>query len=142
MSSIKVKKGLIFAGCSFTWGQGLYFYSKMSNLDYTNPNSYSISKVTNSHKRYKDVLRFPRLVANHFETFEIVKLINGGCDDHSISFIDELFEGKSDTRTFDNEISHIIFQTSELTRNQFNFNFKVSIIRNFWTLKMKYYING
>jgi hypothetical protein len=123
MSSSKIKKGMIFAGCSFTWGQGLYFYSKMLNLDYSNPNSFSKCKVTYAHNRYKDVLRFPRLVANHFETFEVVKQINGGCDDHSINFIDSVFDGQYNYKINYNEISHIIFQTSELTRNLFCFNY-------------------
>lgn len=124
MSLNRVKKGMVFAGCSFTWGQGLYFYSKMSTIDYSNPNSYSVSKVTNAHKRYKDVLRFPRLVANHFETFEVVKQNNGGSDDHSIDFLNHLFDSKMDTKMYDDEISHIIFQTSELIRNQFHFTYK------------------
>ena len=25
-------KGILFGGCSFTWGQGLYFYSNLPNL--------------------------------------------------------------------------------------------------------------
>lgn len=25
-------KGILFGGCSFTWGQGLYFYSDLPNL--------------------------------------------------------------------------------------------------------------
>lgn len=124
MSLNKVKKGMVFAGCSFTWGQGLYFYSKMSTLDYANPNAYSKCKVTNAHKIYKDTLRFPRLVANHFDTFEVVKQENGGGDDLSIDFINRLFGGKMEMKMFDNEINHIIFQTSELIRNYFYFNHK------------------
>ena len=27
-------KGIIFGGCSFTWGQGLYFYSDLVDLKY------------------------------------------------------------------------------------------------------------
>ena len=72
MSLSNVKKGMVFAGCSFTWGQGLYFYSNMPNLDYENANFYPSCKITDAHIRYKDAIRFPRLVANHFETFEIV----------------------------------------------------------------------
>jgi hypothetical protein len=123
MSLSKPIKGMVFAGCSFTWGQGLYFYSKMSTLDYSNTNSFSISKVTNAHKRYKDVLRFPRLVANHFETFEIVKHENGGSDEQSIKFINNAFDNVYQVKIDYDEISHIIFQTSELTRNLFYFNY-------------------
>jgi hypothetical protein len=123
MSSSKVKKGLVFAGCSFTWGQGLYFYSNMPTLDYTNTNSFSTSKINNAHKKYMEALRFPRLVANHFETFEIVKQTNGGSDDRSIEFIEQVFNGQQNVKMNYNEISHIIFQTSDLTRNFFYFNY-------------------
>ena len=27
-------KGILFGGCSFTWGQGLYFYSDLNRLTY------------------------------------------------------------------------------------------------------------
>lgn len=116
MSLNKVTKGIVFAGCSFTWGQGLYYYSNMPTLDLTCANTFTPDKITLSHIKYKDTLRFPRLVSNHFNTFEIVKDYNGGCDDDSIEFINTIF----DNVKYD-EISHIIFQTSELSRNTFSF---------------------
>jgi hypothetical protein len=124
MSLSNIKRGMVFAGCSYTWGQGLYFYSNMPNLDYTNANLFTSSKITNAHIRYKDAIRFPRLVANHFETFEIVKPENGGSDEDSINFINNVFELKINKVPYDKEISHIIFQTSDLNRNQFHFNYK------------------
>ena len=124
MSLSNVKKGMVFAGCSFTWGQGLYFYSNMPNLDYENANFYPSCKITDAHIRYKDAIRFPRLVANHFETFEIVKPENGGSDEQSIDFINNIFELKVDKIPYDKEISHIIFQTSDINRNHFNFNYE------------------
>lgn len=123
MSSTNIKKGMVFVGCSFTWGQGLYFYSKMPNINYINPNAYSPQKITYAHSRYKDVLRFPRLVANHFETFEVVRPDNGGSDERSIDFINTLFDGFHNIKLKYEEVSHIIFQTSDLTRNSFHFNY-------------------
>jgi hypothetical protein len=122
MSLNKIKGGMVFAGCSFTWGQGLYFYSNMPTLDYSNTNSFSMFKIHNAHIKYMETLRFPRLVANHFETFEIVNRENGGSDDCSIEFIERTFSGPHNVKMNYNEISHIIFQTSDLTRNSFNFN--------------------
>jgi hypothetical protein len=57
-------KGIIFAGCSFTWGQGLYFYSDLPNVIPQSDNDFHPSKVTDAHVKYKDTLRYPRLVAN------------------------------------------------------------------------------
>lgn len=40
-------KGVLFGGCSFTWGQGLYFYSDLPNL--YNPKSiykFEVHKIT------------------------------------------------------------------------------------------------
>ena len=65
-----MKKGIVFAGCSFTWGQGLYYYSKMETLKEPAPEQYEHKLVTDAHKRFMATLRFPRLVANHFKTFE------------------------------------------------------------------------
>ena len=41
----KVTKGIIFAGCSFTWGQGLYYYSNMETLKEPPPNQYDVTLV-------------------------------------------------------------------------------------------------
>ena len=35
-------KGLLFGGCSFTWGQGLYFYSDLPDLYYPKPYEYHV----------------------------------------------------------------------------------------------------
>ena len=69
-------KGLIFAGCSFTWGQGLYYYSGLDTLVEPAPDCYDAKLVTDAHKKYMETLRYPRLVANHFKTFEIVVILH------------------------------------------------------------------
>ena len=42
----KVTKGMVFAGCSFTWGQGLYYYSGMDTLQEPPPNHYKHELVS------------------------------------------------------------------------------------------------
>ena len=84
-------KGLIFAGCSFTWGQGLYYYSGLDTLVEPEPDSYDANLLTDAHKRYMETLRYPRLVANHFNTFEVVSNQNGGSEETSIDFINSSF---------------------------------------------------
>ena len=120
-------KGIVFCGCSFTWGQGLWYYSNLENMFYPeNEYNFNIANVKHPELRYKDTIRFPRLVANHFSTFELVKKQNGGCEDDSINFIQQLFHGGNhshltDDRFSTNDISYIFIQTSQLARNRFYF---------------------
>jgi hypothetical protein len=93
-------KGIIFAGCSFTWGQGLYFYSDLIDVPKIGDTEYNDNKFKDSHFKFKDTLRFPRLVANHFDTFEVVKKQNGGSDEHSIECVNSLFNVSNEIYKF------------------------------------------
>lgn len=123
-------KGLIFAGCSFTWGQGLYYYSKLSTLKEPPPMTYDSKLLTDAHIRYMATLRYPRLVANHFNTFEVVSKQNGGSDESSINFINAAFGLKEGFGHFieevfsPSEIGYVIIQTSQINRNTFYYNYK------------------
>ena len=123
-------KGIIFSGCSFTWGQGLYYYSGLPTLVEPPPNTYDSTLITPAHLRYMQTLRYPRLVANHFNTFEVVSKQNGGSEESSMNFIKAAFglkEGFShfteDAFSFD-EIEYVIIQTSQVNRNSFYYNYK------------------
>jgi len=119
-------KGILFGGCSFTWGQGLYHYSNLSNLRATSENhSFNSRAITEAMIRYKNSLRFPRLVANALNTFEVCKddtgqlLGNGGSKDETFAYFDYLFNVE---RKFSyNDFSHIIIQLSNPYRNYFEF---------------------
>ena len=111
-------KGILFGGCSFTWGQGLYFYSDLNRLVYPiNEYTYNDNSVNDAHRKYRDTLRYPRLVANHFNTFEITKDSNGGREEDSFDFLNNIFN-INETHKFE-EIEYIILQTSIPTRNKF-----------------------
>ena len=123
-------KGLLFGGCSFTWGQGLYFYSDLNRLIYPeNEFTYKREHLNDAHLRFKDTLRFPRLVANHFNTFEVVKNVNGGSEDETFDFIKTMFEVPRHTQlshyhldrfNYD-DFDYIIIQLSQIWRNKFKF---------------------
>jgi len=125
-----MKKGMIFAGCSFTWGQGLYYYSNLSTLKQPAPEQFDNTLVNDAHRRYMSTIRYPRLVANHFETFELVKKENGGSEDESLKFVDVCFDKNHHythliQETFQpEEIGYIIFQTTQPGRSSFNFTHK------------------
>ena len=119
-------KGIIFAGCSFTWGQGLYFYSDLYDVPKMGDSDFHQHLLKDSHVKFKDTLRFPRLVANHFNTFEVVKKQNGGNDNDSIEFVNNLFDNSHslfDKFTYD-DFDYLIFQTSQIVRNKFDFEYK------------------
>lgn len=123
-------KGLIFAGCSFTWGQGLYYYSGFDTLVEPEPDCYDAKLVTDAHKKYMETLRYPRLVANHFKTFDVVSKQNGGSEETSVHFINSAFNpiNKFDfliDQTFSfSEIEYVIIQTSQANRNSFYFKYE------------------
>jgi hypothetical protein len=88
-----MKKSAIFAGCSFTWGQGLWFY-----LD-TNEHVPSFEEwifqnkplPSGSHE-IREKLRYPKLVSDDLNLDIISKVENGGTDEESIHLIDYIFE--------------------------------------------------
>ena len=114
--------GIVFAGCSFTHGHGLWQYSPYSDT----PMDDTVASIRVPHRLFQETLRFPRLVASHFDTFEVVKNGFSGSDYDSIDFLTELFKHHdvpfSYKGTMSNEwfmysdISYVIFQTSYVDR--------------------------
>lgn len=124
-------KGLLFGGCSFTWGQGLYFYSSLNRLVYPeNEFTYNRNEINDAHIKFKDSIRYPRLVANHFNTFEAFKTVNGGSEDETFDFFKNIFTDPKKQRLLDHvlyeryeydDFSFIIIQLSQINRNKFYF---------------------
>lgn len=119
--------GIIFAGCSHTHGHGLWFYCKDLYGQYKgNPDTTPIIKDRPIHHlKYKDVLRFPRLVSQELEMFEITRETYSGNDEDSIDFIDQIFGNiplkphlSKNTYKYD-EVKYIIFQTSMPERSHY-----------------------
>jgi hypothetical protein len=119
--------GIIFAGCSFTHGHGLWFYCKDLYCQYKgdqNVNSIIKHRAIH-HLKYKDVIRFARLVSQELEMFEITREDYSGCDEDSIEFINQIFghyplkpQWGKHTFKYD-EVKYIIFQTSMPERCQY-----------------------
>ena len=131
-------KGLIFAGCSFTWGQGLYFYSNLNHTPKFDDWVYDYSLMTDALIKFKDTIRYPRLVANHFNTFEVCKATNGGSDVTSLMFLKKLFDKHEEPTTdeiksspwltqesyYFDDIEYVIFQMTQPYRTGFKFVYK------------------
>lgn len=91
LENAPVTKAMVFAGCSFTWGQGLYFYSNMPSLKEPEHHRYHSIDVRWTHYEYMKTLRYPRLVADYFKQFEICQPFNGGATYSIIGWWDEAF---------------------------------------------------
>lgn len=135
-------KGLIFAGCSFTWGQGLYYYSGMNSVKTPELHRYDSTLVRLPHFNFLEKFRFPRLVSNHFKTFELCQPFNGGSHDSIINFWNYLFrEVPEDRLSIRNgnilktqhteygtyldyeDVSHVIFQFTQWERSRSPVNY-------------------
>lgn len=112
-------KGIIFAGDSFTWGQGVHYYSELPNIQFP-LNNYNREYLTNAHISYKDSQRWVRYVAHYFKTFELVSPINGGSDINSLEFIDFIWKNGYNY----DDISYVVFQTTQFIRSPFKFTYK------------------
>lgn len=131
-------KGIVFAGCSFTWGQGLYFYSNLNHTPKFEDWVFDYSLMTDALIKYKDTIRFPRLVANHFNTFEVCKASNGGNDVTSLMFLKKIFDKyeepadeyiksspwlSQENYHFD-DIDYVIFQMTQPYRSRYKFKYR------------------
>jgi hypothetical protein len=119
-------KGMVFTGCSFTHGHGLWTYGDFSGKK--QDDSINSDKI-HAFERYTQSKRFARLVANHFGSWEFVRKDYSGDDNNSIGILYSLFKidypiqynRQNDYFDFD-DISHVIFQTSYVDRCPYIFN--------------------
>jgi hypothetical protein len=149
----KVTKGMIFAGCSYTWGQGLYYYSNLETLrDQENPWGYSRWIANPAHHLFKESVRYPRLVANHFNSYEIVHPENGGANDVIVEYWKNCFTNREkDAEILTEahgivpakveqieyeEVSHVVFQLTQWMRDLYEIEYegeKINLpIQKYW----------
>ena len=113
-------KRIIYAGCSFTFGHGLWQYTKEDGL--RNDDRYLSLKHFPVSFDFMRKNRFARLVSNYFGTPEVIRDFTAGSDQLSLEFVPEVlrfntWEPKWAKVDLDfSEISHLVFQTSYLDR--------------------------
>jgi len=124
-------KGIIFAGCSFTWGQGLNYYNDFPTNVYQPLGKYNKCDLSACQIKYIERNRFPRLVANNFDSYEFVRPNNGGSNKQAIDFFNTSFnqcreidstlavynDGIRPVKIDHREISHVIFQLTQPERD-------------------------
>lgn len=119
----------VFAGCSFTWGQGLWSYAPTKWYvptcdEYTEENA----PIPPSADEFRIENRFAGLVAKEISwSPAIVKRWNGGTDEESIRFIREVKENHVSEHSlltmnlpWEN-VEWVIFQTTQCYRTPFFF---------------------
>jgi hypothetical protein len=107
-------KSIVFAGSSYTWGEGLQYYSDLENI---NPYATQFNRweLNDEHIKFIEQNRFSRLVSNYFNTKDIVRKDNGGTNDDIINFV----ETKLDLAGCE----YIIFQFTNPFRDLVNFSY-------------------
>jgi len=73
-----MSKGILGVGCSFTWGEGLYFYSELDNLPFKENHEFINSEVTQAMRSYKDKYRYLNLLSSALDTWYHSGAKNGG----------------------------------------------------------------
>lgn len=127
-------KGMAFAGCSFTWGQSLWYYSNLSSLVLQQHNKYDPKHVNFTHRAFAEANRYPRLVAKHFNTYELCQPFNGGSNSTILDYWQKyalrndstLDERRITNRNIKgpvydiNDISHFTLQITHWARTDIN----------------------
>ena len=125
-------KGIIFMGCSITWGGGLEYYAPFKDIPNPYNFQYDEKNITFAIMNFIKANRFSRLVANHFGMWEVNRISNGGSDDESINEVKKMLglneSYKNNNKQFKNieiqkysqdEIKYVIFQLTDPFRRCF-----------------------
>ena len=127
---------ILFMGCSFTWGQGLWNYDK-SNPSTPTYKEYIFEEkyptLESDKERIK--LRFPNLVSTHYGLEHIAKSNNGGSEEESLRCLEcFLNDGKWHNDNFHypwpvDKCKLLVFQFSSVVRNYSQFEHKGNVYR-------------
>lgn len=109
------KDNIIFAGDSFTWGQGIQYYSKYDDIKIMPRNQYIKSYLTEEHIGFIKQNRYGKIVSDFFCCDSIIKEENGGSDTESIHFI---------YNNVNENTKAVILQTTQPIRSEFEFLYK------------------
>ena len=146
-------KGIIFVGCSFTWGGGLEYYAPFKDIPNPYDFQYDENNITFAIMNFIKANRFSRLVANHFGMWEVNRISNGGSDDESInevkimlglneSYNNKQFKNIGMQKYSHDEIEYVIFQLTDPFRNNNINNFKNTLDKETFDKFFKFYTDN
>ena len=85
-------KDIIFAGCSYTWGQSLWYEANFPNDNHPRDGFFYGNKVCEECYEYIVENRFANQVAKYFKKNALVAATNGGDLIQSINFVKNRLE--------------------------------------------------
>ena len=116
-----ISKGIFGIGCSYMWGEGLYYYSNLPDLPEKGLHHYfDEENILDTHNAFKNKHRFIQLVSDHYNvwnwTFGNGFNMNGGSNIRS--FNDLMFLFTEEYKLTPNHFSLFIYQFTAPTRDQ------------------------
>ena len=120
-----ISKGIFGIGCSYMWGEGLYYYSSLPDLPPKSLNhSFDGEHIRDTHCSFKNKYRFIQLVSDHYDiwnwTFGNGFGMNGGSNIRSFTTLNEMF--KDEYKLTPKHFSLFIYQFTAPTRDQIDPN--------------------
>ena len=120
-----ISKGIFGIGCSYMWGEGLYYYSTLPDLPPKSMNhSFDGEHIRDTHCSFKNKYRFIQLVSDHYGiwnwTFGNGFGMNGGSNMRSFTTLNEMF--KDEYKLTPKHFSLFIYQFTAPTRDQIDTN--------------------
>lgn len=119
----------LFLGCSFTWGEGLQYYSGLPSVVFHEKHTFSPSEITYPQYQFIRKNRFAALVANKVNGIDIVQANNGGNNVDNIYYLIEktkknvlnsdILRLDKETAFKKEELTHIVIQFTEIYRDKF-----------------------
>ena len=130
-----MSKGVFGLGCSYTWGEGLYYNSELDDLPFNSYHNFDPSKITPAMMAYKDKNKFTNLVAEYLNTWSWTNRGNGGSILGTVDdYIKNQFYDRDKFRT--NDFKLLIYQFTEQYRD-FHPNTKFKNIDELIKLQIK-----
>lgn len=115
-----MNKYSLYAGCSFTWGQGLWSYLETKeHVPSYEEWIFENKKLPKGSIEIKNKLNFPNIVSKQNKTIPVFKTKNGGTDFESVQCIYKWIN-KYNSKNID----ILIFQTTQQYRSPFYFEHK------------------
>ncbi len=115
-----ISKGIFGIGCSYMWGEGLYYYSKLPDLPEKGlHHNFDGQYLLDTHCSFKNKYRFIQLVSDHYDvwnwTFGNGFGMNGGSNIRSFNALTKMFE--KDYKLKPEHFSLFIYQFTSPTRD-------------------------
>ena len=116
-------KGVLGLGCSFMWGEGLYFYSELDDLPFGKYHKYDPELLSHGMVEYKNKYRFIRKVSDYYDTWNTTLHSNGSTNDYNLKVLHDVVHDNSIVHpdfSYNlniNDYSLLIFQFTSIYRS-------------------------